>query len=104
MDPKWTQNGPKMDPEWTPRMDTQNGTRMEPEWNQNGPRMDPDGDTHILAHQEFDTHISEDHLTLGRQSVGPKISRFFFPSSFFLFCSLLGSLRGILLVFEAPGP
>ena len=47
MDPKWTQNGPKMDPKWTqngPKMDpkwTQNGPKMDPKWTQNGPKMDP---------------------------------------------------------------
>ena len=44
----------------------------------------------------------------GAQKGGwPKISRFFFPSSRHNFLSsfaLLGSLRGILVVFEAPGP
>ena len=38
---------------------------------------------------------------------GPKISRFFFPSPatiFFLSSLSLGSFRGILVVFEAPGP
>ena len=48
MDPEWTQNGPRMDPEWT-----QNGSRMDPKWTHTV--------THIKAHQELDTHISEDH-------------------------------------------
>ena len=70
MDPKWTQNGPKMDLKWTqngPKMDpkwTQNGPKMDPKWTQNGPRMDPKWTrslTHILTHLELDTHISEDH-------------------------------------------
>ena len=45
MDPKWTQNGPKMDPKkWT-----QNGPKMDPKWTQNGPKMDPKW-THTVTH------------------------------------------------------
>ncbi len=40
MDPRWTQNGPKMDPKWT----------------QHGPKMDPQGDTHISAPRAWHTY------------------------------------------------
>ena len=41
-----------------------------------------------------------------RRGGGPKISRYFslLRDNFFSSFSLLGSLRGILVVFEAPGP
>ena len=48
MDPKWTQNGPKMDPKWT-----QNGPKMDPKWTHTV--------THIKTHLDLDTHMSEDH-------------------------------------------
>ena len=35
---------------------------MDPKWTQNGPKMDTELDTHI-THLELDTHTSEDHPT-----------------------------------------
>ncbi len=44
MDPRWTQDEPKMNPRWTqdePKMDsrwTQDGPKVDPKWTQDGPK------------------------------------------------------------------